>query len=334
MAVRMECYYGPPGSGKSDAVATIIEQLHHETGKKARVLIGDGSFATYADAGLIDAGVVEAMDYTIRDWPISTLEQLAEGYWPEDVLDPNSKLVAPTKAILDNICLTSIEGISMAGAYIMGDKKGGLAYRSGRGEKIGQDSPIQITDADLDPAGRALKGSGSGRTYGGNPISHFNVGQMRLTSIIERSKMLPGWVIWTAHEKVAEVKLTGEKIIGPEGVGNAATPTLPRLFNNTLHFVTAEKVIKREDEHTGQQIQMLDTTYRIYVRNHFRPEGKMFVKYLATCRVTHPEMMPKDGYFESSIPGESILKFYDVVAQSRAKALAAIAAGRPAAIAA
>lgn len=175
-----------------------------------------------------------------------------------------------------------------------------------------------ITDADLDAAGRPIKNTGSGRTYGGNPISHFNVGQMRLTGIVERSKMLPGWVIWTAHEKTAENKLTGEKIIGPEGVGNAGTPTLPRMFNNTWHFATAEKMVKEADEHTGQQINMIDAVYRLYTRNHFRAEGKVFTKYLATTRIAYPEMMPL--FLESDIPGASVMEAYAIIRASREKA--------------
>lgn len=318
MADRIDCYWGGPGGGKSSGVAAVIKALFLETGKKSRVLIGDGSLATYTDSGLVDAGAVECMDFTTRDWPISTMEQLAEGAWPADPLDPKSPLVPATPATIANLALTCFEGLSMVGTYIMGDKKGGLAYRSGRGEKIGQDSPIMITDADLDAAGRPIKNTGSGRTYGGNPISHFNVGQMRLTGIVERSKMLPGWVIWTAHEKTAENKLTGEKVIGPEGVGNAGTPNMPRLFNNTWHFATAEKMVKEADEHTGQMINMIDAVYRVYTRNHFRAEGKVFTKYLATTRIAYPDMMPL--YLESDIPGASVMKGYEIIKQSREKA--------------
>lgn len=317
MAVRFELYYGAPGSAKSTAVAHVIKTLFNQTGKRSRVLIGDGSLATYADMGLVDAGAVEWCDYTIRDWPISTLEQLAEGAWPADPLDPKSPLIAFNPKTADELALSCFEGLSVAGTYIMGDKKGGLAYRSGRGEKIGQDSPIMITDADLDAAGRPIKDSGPGRQYGGNPISHYNVGQLRLASIVERSKMLPGVVIWTAHEKAAENKLSGEKVIGPQGVGEAATPNMPRAFGNTLHFATAEKQIKQKDAHTGVDVSMVDSEYRIYTRNHYRAEGKVFTKYLATTRISHPDMMPL--FLESEKPGESILKFYEIIEQSKLK---------------
>lgn len=320
MASRFECYYGAPNSAKSTAVAHIIKTLFNATGKVSRVMIGDGSAATYQDMGLVDAGAVELMDYTIRDWPISTLEQLAEGAWPADPLDPKSKLIPASPQSMGNLALTCIEGISMAGLYIMGDRKGGLAYRASKGERIGGESEIKLVDGETNAAGVLLTGAaqtGSGRTYGGHTISHYNVAQLRLANVIERSKLLPGWVIWTAHERPAENKLSGEKVIGPEGVGGAATPSLPRLFGNTLHFATAEKLLKEADEHTGQQINMIDSVYRIYTRNHFRAEGKVFTKYLATTRISHPEMMP--AFLESEVAGESILEFYRLIEASRNK---------------
>ncbi len=323
MASRFDCYYGAPGSAKSTAVAHVIKTLFNQTGKVSRVLIGDGSAATYQDMGLVDAGAVELMDYTIRDWPISTLEQLAEGAWPADPLDPKSKLLPATPQLLGNLALTCIEGISMAGLYIMGDRKGGLANRASKGERIGGESEIQLTDGDMDAAGRPLKGdaqTGSGRSYGGHTISHYNVAQLRLANVIERSKLLPGWVIWTAHERAAENKLTNEKVIGPEGVGGASTASMPRMFGNTLHFATAEKLGKEKDAHTGVEVSVVDAVYRIHTKPHYRAEGKVFTKYLATTRISHPEMMPP--FLESEIAGASILEFYSIIEQSKAKAKA------------
>lgn len=296
----------------------MIKELFIATGKKSRVLVGDGSTATYTDMGLVDAGAVEIMDYTIRDWPISTMEQLAEGAWPKDPADPKSPLVPLTPDVASKLALTCFEGLAVCGLYIMGDKKGGLAYRAGQGEKIGQDSPIRIVDGAVDAAGRPV--SKDTRTYGGNPISHFNVGQQRLRTIAERSKMLPGVVVWTSHEKTAENKMTGEKCIGPEGVGNADTPNWPRIFGNTLHFATVEKLVKQKDDHTGKEINWIDSAYRIYTRNHFRAEGGIYTKYLANTRIALPDMMPP--FIEEDNPGEGILKFYRIIEEARQKSKA------------
>jgi hypothetical protein len=57
MAKRIECYYGQSGTGKSEALASIIEQIYVQDGLKSRVIVGDGSKATYMDRGFIDAGL-------------------------------------------------------------------------------------------------------------------------------------------------------------------------------------------------------------------------------------------------------------------------------------
>jgi len=320
----IECYFGQSGTAKSESAAAIITRIYNETGRTSRVLVGDGSAATYE--GLVAAGVVELTDYTIRDWPQSTLSQLCQGFWPQDPLDPNSKLVPMTPEQFAKIGVYVIEGLSVGANYLMGDKKGAFAYRAARGEKIGQDSPIMVKDIDRNAAGQEIAGSGPGLVFGGNPLSHFGVAQKRMLGFVEQSKSLPGWVIWTAHERSAEDKISGAKLIGPEVAGGALTAVVSRVFNNTLHFATAEKTVKLKDEHTEKMVDVIDAEYRIYTRDHFRAEGTSYVKYKAVCRTPFPTgWTGADGkpagamplYFTSDVPGQSINDFYDNIVAAR-----------------
>jgi hypothetical protein len=72
---------------------------------------------------------------------MTTFSQLTQGYWPADVNDPKSPLLAPKAEDLAKLGVFGIEGLSVGAQYLMGDVKGGLAEQSGRGIKIGQDSP-------------------------------------------------------------------------------------------------------------------------------------------------------------------------------------------------
>jgi len=159
--------------------------------------------------------------------------------------------------------------------------------------------------------------------------------QRRLANFIETSKVLPGWVIWTTHERSAEDKLTNVKVIGPEVIGGAMTPNLSRVFNNTLHFTTAEKKAKVKDEHTGAAVDELDVEYRIYTRDHFRPEGNTYVKYRAVTR--HPDPTGKkfplpDGkpapalelYCVADVPGQSIIDIYESISAAHKREQAAL----------
>jgi hypothetical protein len=336
LAIRIECYYGQSGTAKSEAIAAVIRQIYEQDGLTSRVIVGDGSKATYVDKGLVDTGVVEVCDFSIRPWPLTVMARLCEGYWPVDVEDPTSPLAPPKMEDLKKLGVFGIEGLSVGAQYIMGDIQGGLAEQSGRGIKIGQDSPVFSKDVLFDKAGSPIKGSGpkvlgpDGKvadevySYGGNPVAHYGYAQRRLLANVERTKAFPNIVIWTAHERSTQDKVSGEKLVGPEAAGEAITANLPRVFNNTLHFVTAQrKKEKLKDSHTEQMITDLDTEYRIYTRDHFHPDGAMFVKYKAITRGGLPQYDPKTApegmplYLTSDVPGRSILEFYSKVSAFR-----------------
>jgi DNA polymerase III delta prime subunit len=326
VAKRVECFYGQPATGKSEAALRVAKRVFEETGKKARVLIGDGSAATLLDSGLVDAGVAELCDYTIREWPSSTCQQLCEGYWPADPEDPKSPLLPPKPADLAKIGTYIIEGISVMGNYIMGFQKGGFAFRSGRGEKIGQDSPLRIVDGEVDALGNLKAGTGPGLQFGGNPLSHYGFAQKILLGCIERSKILPvDFVIWTGHERSAEDKNSKEIIIGPEAAGSAMTGNLQRYFNNTWHFATAEKRVKgKKDEHSEKLVDDLDIEYRLYTRDHFSPQGNVSFKFKAVTRGVSAETMPL--FLTHDSPGDSVEEAYRIIKKARLERATALKA--------
>lgn len=322
MADRVEMYYGESGTGKSEAIAAVIKQVAIETGLRARVLVGDGSKATYIP--LIEAGIVDTLDYTTRDYPQSTMQRLAEGWWPADVEDPTSPLVKPDPQKMREFGVYAIEGLSVASNYVLGDNIGGLSYRSGMGEKIGQDSPIRVGDGKYDARGNftpAFEGAGQ---FGANPPSHYQVAQRRMLTYVDRSKVLPvKFVIWTAHQRAVEDKISKEIIIGPEVAGAALTANLQRIFNNTLHFATAGKREKGvlKDDHTGRQVDDLDVEYRVYTRDHYSPDSNITYKFKAVTRgVPAGPGRRKDGTYDgmplylTGEPGDAIREFYTIIA--------------------
>lgn len=323
MATRIECYYGESGAAKSSAIAALIEKIFRETGKSFRGYVGDGSAATYQDWGLVDVGAVHLCDYTIRDWPVTTLQQICEGMWPEDPEDPKSKMRKLTPEELARTAGWFIEGLSVGSNYLMGNKKGGLAEQSGRGVKIGQDSPISIKDLDTSQTGAYVAGSGPGTTVGGNPPAHYNVAQRQMLTNIERTKQLPGLVIWSAHERAGEDSVTAEKVIGPEVAGKALSAGLSKFFNNTLHFTIATKVTgKTADATTGKSVSGVVNEYRLYTRDHMDPDGLTAVKYKAVIRTPRPDLIR--DYYVSAKPGAHVIEFYEDLAKAKAAQIADI----------
>lgn len=308
---RIELYYGESGSGKSTAALEIAKFMWRTKKLKTVAYVGDGSRATYDDSGLVDAGIIEVVEFGGFDWPQTVLDWVVSGYKLNPTPAPGKPTMVPrTAEELAGIGLVIIEGLSVGAMYLMGDRLGGYAQRSGVGEKIGQDSPITIKDK--------VEG---GVTVGGNPLSHYSVAQRRMITYVEKSKSLPvPWVIWTAHERASENKESGEKLIGPEVAGKALTASISRLFNNTLHFTTAARKQKVKDAYTEKSVDTLDTDFRLYTRDHFDPDGVSFVKYKAVTRCPIPSMIP--DYLSGEAPGENILAFYRLLADARAKNLA------------
>lgn len=323
MADIFDIHYGSPGTAKTRSILELIKQENAKTGKKARVYVGDGSKIMYTNSPLYKAGLIDLVQFDIRDSPFTTCQMLCDGYWPEDVNDPNSKFKRLTPDQVVSTGVWVIEGASVMGNYMMGTKKGGLAQRAASGETLGQEANVRFADTAL--AGQdALQ-------FGGNAGAHYNIAQRYLLSNIIRTKSFPGIVIWTAHERIddgerggsfakgqqAEKVRIDEKTIGPELVGKAMTGWISREFGNTLHYMLAtKKTADGTDPATGKTLYKEKTEYRIYTRDHYDPDGIVGLKYRAVMRANDPSKV--SDYYVSTTPGEGLIKFYADVEKGNA----------------
>lgn len=300
-----DCLYGASGTGKSEACARVIEHTFRTTGQRARIVIGDGSALTYQY--LVDMGVADLYEFTMRPWPTATLKGLARGWWP----DPTSGKLAPTPAeTMAQIGVYVFEGMSTAARYVMGHSRGGMADRAARGERLGPDASMRIIEGEVDPkTGKVL--DGTGETYGSNGQAHYGFVQNTVLEVVQESHMLPAsTVLWTAHEATnnPENDLNKELVIGPEIIGKAMTANIQRVFTNTLHFCTVAKRAKQTDTFTGRAVDELDLDYRIYTRDHFAPSGATMTRYKALTRAVDASQFPQ--YLGGAGPGEALLTYY------------------------
>ena len=296
MAYRTDLVYSKSGHGKSRWIIEMAKRVYKETGLITRVYLGDGGGETYYNSGLIEAGVLELFQFNVLPNPFETCRACAEGYWP----DEKGQLVATPDAVKAQIGQWAFEGLSVMGDYMMGDTEGGLAARAAKGEKIGQDSPINITD------GKAK--------VGGNPPTHYNVVQRALEGIIERSRALPGMVTWTAHERLVEGDKEFGNIIGPDCVGKAMMGKIGGKFGNTIHLDIAHKKEKKADPVTGKQIDVQVNEHRAYTSEHYDPDGITLVKYFANNRC--PEVDGKNPMPHYLTPVDPV-KFYQILATAK-----------------
>jgi hypothetical protein len=285
----VELVYGKSGSGKTTWWLKLAIHFWKTQNLKTRVYHGMGGEETiYAaiDQGELPEDAIELLDYTPLPHANETCQMMVEGKLYDH--DKNKWLSGP----LDGIGLFVFEGLTPMANYLLRE----LANLAANGlGKFGQDTPIMYTSGQL--------------KMGGNPPSHFGIVQRDILRYVEESRRLPGWIIWTAHEREAEDKETQEKLIGPDVAGKALTGKIGGSFGNTIHLDSASKKIKARDNISGKDIDVLVSERRAYFAEHFDPDAAVLKKYFANNRAFNPDRLPKIGYLTPPDP----LKFYQLL---------------------
>lgn len=301
MADRFDAVYGKSGTGKSRWIVELAKRVYKEKKLITRVYLSDGGGDTYVNSGLIEAGILKIFQFNTLPNPFEVSRAIASGQWPND----SGTLAELPPSKLNETGLWAFEGGSTTCDYMMGDTEGGLAARAAKGERIGQDSPISIVD------GKAK--------VGGNPPSHYNVVQRAFEGLLERSRALPGIVVWTFHERMVEGDKEVGNMVGPDCAGKALTSKIGAKFGNTIHLTIAHKPnVKTTDAVTGKQVQSASAReFRAYTTEHYDPDGVTLLKYYANNRapivggkVVMPEFIPADP-----------VKFYQLLEKAKQDAL-------------
>lgn len=223
---------------------------------KARIATVEHT-GTYEDAR--QKGLVEIWDMNTREKPFETVDHAAHGRWPVDPEDPNS----PMEKDLDfeTYPLRAFEGISTIADYMGGSYvSGGLAARSGRGDRIG-------------PAEETIRFKDGSREIGGNPRSHYNIVQTDIRGAVANSHKLPAYIVWTAHETKAKDDLSGMPIVGPDVFGLKATQHVSRWFSNLLYLSSRpfEKQVETQVGTKKEKVTVIDNEYFLWLKTHFEP---------------------------------------------------------------
>ena len=282
--------YGDSGSGKTGQVGGFSKMVRKRTGKKVRLYTAEpGGLDTIGH--LIEDGLIEVWDLSPRLNFFETLEYAARGYWPRDVDDPTSELIAPTPQVWEVVGGHAYEGLTAFGDCGLEELR---RLGASNGITGAEKPPQQFTSG-------KLRIAGANQTY-------YGIVQGRIKKAVDDSQRVPVHVLWSARELKATDNDTRSTVFGPQMAGSAKTPDIPAWFGNCIH------IQMRPDPTTKKP------TRKAFFKNHFIEEIDKNIPFLAKLRLP-PETeheMP-----ESTILTPDLLTFiwlFDKMDVLRAKA--------------
>ena len=204
--------YGRTNAGKTALVGELAEHVKKTLNKRTRLYTADrGGVKTIQP--YIDLGVIEAVEMGDSN-PWVFLNKAVRGC----VKDANGKWI-PGKN--DDIGLFAFESIRAIAESLMQ----WMSTKSTEGLDIGGGGNVSFK---VVADGETLK-------VGGSNKAHYGVAQSRMTEEIWESQRLPGeYLIWTSSVSKDEDTTSSSKVLGPDAIGKALTPEMPRWFDYTM----------------------------------------------------------------------------------------------------
>lgn len=209
--------YARTGSGKTTQIGRLAEEVYTTTGKVTRLNTADrGGLDTVQP--YIDLGIIEPQIYDGTD-PWIWLNKVVRGYVKRD---GKWKLDAAANAKVGMQAFESTHAIAKL-------LKLDMERKAGAGINIGGDTN---TSFDVTDGTEKIK---IGTTKG---FQKFSIPQARMwEEILESHRLDCEYVLWTAGLNKGDDDVnTAAKIIGPDIIGNALTPSLPMDFHYTFRM--------------------------------------------------------------------------------------------------
>lgn len=320
--------YAQGGMGKSTLGAQFAAWVWKTLKKKTRVVNADGGGTVNAHGPLVEDGIVSIWNLDLWDERSAflTLEQASRGWWPENLEEPNSPLVAPYSswkecpsckedvgAIGFNLpkacksckvplaagtfCRTRYSitpEFSEIGCYIF---EGFTAFGDILMRRLRQINPEggrSITDAGYKIAAPGQQHYGDAQTY--------------LAQYVTNSKNIPvDLVYWTALENRGEED--GKQIYGPKGPGQALTPLCIPWFSDVIHIDSGATT---KDAGGMEVVQR-----KLYLAPHYPPDNKFFLFKAKTSAPVAGGMSPVLDY---PATGNTAARFMEALETAKTKA--------------
>lgn len=244
--------YGATGTGKTREIGTVALDTWKRYNKKTRLISADGG-GWGAIQDYVDAGLIDAINISGAETPLTLLRRLARGDWPiNGSWQPReSQNGAHIGNPWGEIAMYAIEGLSSIGHMILQDQ-------INKGRKISEEVVGKFTEVDAE--------TNESFTFGAAGRSHYGFTHRVILELIKGFQGLLNHgvrqIVFTSLEATGEDSISKKKILGPASVGTAITEIIPQRVGDMIHLdivgVTEGKVQREE--------------YRAYYTNHVDPD--------------------------------------------------------------
>jgi hypothetical protein len=334
--------YAQGGAGKSTLGAQAAAWEYKETGKTTRVVNADGGGTRNAHAPLIEAGVVEIWNVDLWDEASTflNLEKASKGFWPEDVNEPNSPLVAPyykwkecpaCKGDVGARGFNLPKKCANCGAPIAAgtfcptkltlteefEKIGVIIFEGFT--SFGNILMQRLTDVNPEGGRVVLDDKGADKYKITAPgMQHYGNAQTYLAKYVANSKLIPvDLVLWTALENRGDED--EKNVYGPKGPGKALTQACIPWFTDVLHLdaipeMKGGSIVK--DENGLEKISR-----KLFLEEHYPPDNKLY-KFRAKTSATLGGDMPTILDFPAT--GNTFANFMERLTEAKMKAKEAL----------
>jgi hypothetical protein len=297
---KSDCVYGRTGSTKTAQVGHLAEYIHNKYGKKTRLLSADPSGWVTVDY-LVEAGLIEPYQVSLATkFPLEVVTKIAQGWWPVDPADPNSKLERSDEK-MKGIGAYAFEGMSSFSILIMSNLLGRT------------DIHIPETPKESFVKDSELRWGFSGR-------AHYGFIQQRIYETVTTSNHLPVHkVLWSAHETDAKDQQK-RQIYGPAIIGEALTGVCGAWFGALLHMQPISVEAEIDDPvNKGRKVKTFKQVPIMWLREHIDPNDPYKTPYIAKPR--GPSMFWQE-WPDTMEP--NVRKLYEKLDEQTARAVAAV----------
>lgn len=290
MASQSILVYGAGGMGKSTRAVEAAVHVWRTSGKRTRVVNSDGGGTQEAFHGLVKAGIADL--WNIDQWEeksiFHNLTLATKGFWPEDLLVPNSRLLEPVREW--RACPTC-KGDSGAKGLTMVPKCAACGQTFAAGqllpvqreaingmEKVGLYVFEGMTSFGENLLQRLKKIDASG----GNSISdgefkiagsgqqHYLMAQKAIAEYVTNARNLPvELVVWTALEIRSDDD--GKPLYGPQGPGKKLTSLCIPWFTSVIHLDGFAKRVAGSIAKDANGVEILER--KMYLAPHFASDN-------------------------------------------------------------